>query len=384
MGKLNSFYIDFANNQTVFWSGQVVSGVLVINLNDGMDFEKIKLKLKGEAEVHWTEQRQESDGDGGTRTVTEHYRNDEKYFKAKFPICGEDSMDSRRHLPAGEHRFPFSYQLPPNIPSSFEGDHGRVRYFVKAVIKKPWKFDHKTKRLFTVLDTYDLNYEPAARVAGHAQDSKTLCCLCCKSGPIEADFHVEKCGFVPGEYLNFDANVENNSDKDLPGTQISIQQNVRFIAHTKSRTVNHDFCEVDWKDEIDDGEDFKKTSYIQVPALPPSNLRFCNIIDIDYVVQFKVRVPMGSFDMRLQIPIIVGTIPLMVMAPPPPLPEGFEPGAVPPELPADPSAPAPPPPSYEASATGAYDVRGERDNEFLMGDAQFAPQYQYYDWSQQL
>jgi len=75
----------------------------------------------------------------------------------------------------------------------------------------------------------------------------------------------------------------------------------------------------------------------------------------------------------------------MVMAPPPmpSAPEGYEnPGAVPPELPADPSAPAPPPPSYEASATGAYDVRGERDNEYLMGEAQFAPQYQYYDWSQ--
>ena len=45
--------------------------------------------MKGEAEVHWTEQRSESDGQGGTRTVTEHYRNHEKYFKGKFHICGE-------------------------------------------------------------------------------------------------------------------------------------------------------------------------------------------------------------------------------------------------------------------------------------------------------
>ena len=48
---------------------------------------------------------------------------------------------------------------------------------------------------------------------------------------------------------------------------------------------------------------------------------------------------MGSFDMRLQIPIIIGTIPLMMMAPPPPMPSapGFEgpgmEGAVPPPLP---------------------------------------------------
>ena len=39
MGKLNHFYVEFANNQTVYWAGQMVQGTLVISLNDGMDFE---------------------------------------------------------------------------------------------------------------------------------------------------------------------------------------------------------------------------------------------------------------------------------------------------------------------------------------------------------
>ena len=52
-------------------------------------YTEIKLKIKGEAEVHWTEQHSRSDGNGGTQTYTEHYRNEEKYFKGKVPICGE-------------------------------------------------------------------------------------------------------------------------------------------------------------------------------------------------------------------------------------------------------------------------------------------------------
>ena len=39
----------------------------------------------------------------------------------------------------------------------FSGKFGHVRYYVKASIVKPWKFDHNTKVVFTVLDELDLN-----------------------------------------------------------------------------------------------------------------------------------------------------------------------------------------------------------------------------------
>ena len=47
----------------------------------------------------------------------------------------------------------------------FVATRGHVRYFIKATIDKPWKFDHNTKVAFTVLDTLDLNQEPNARVS---------------------------------------------------------------------------------------------------------------------------------------------------------------------------------------------------------------------------
>jgi hypothetical protein len=68
-------------------------------------------------------------------------------------------------LRAGEHSFPFSMMLANNLPSSFEGQYGYVRYTVKATLDRPWKFDHEVKEAFTVLLLSDLNLDPLNRVS---------------------------------------------------------------------------------------------------------------------------------------------------------------------------------------------------------------------------
>lgn len=43
------------------------------------------------------------------------------------------------------------------ISTSFEGKHGSIRYWLKAEMDKPWSFNHKTKRAFTVISPIDIN-----------------------------------------------------------------------------------------------------------------------------------------------------------------------------------------------------------------------------------
>ena len=81
------------------------------------------------------------------------------FFNVLGVGMGEDNC-----LPPGQHVYPFTFQLPPNLPSSFEGGEGFVRYSIKGTIDKPWKFDHDTKRLFTVTSPLDLNEYPTAAV----------------------------------------------------------------------------------------------------------------------------------------------------------------------------------------------------------------------------
>ena len=43
------------------------------------------------------------------------------------------------------------------IATSFEGKHGSIRYWLKAEMDKPWSFNHKTKKAFTVISPIDIN-----------------------------------------------------------------------------------------------------------------------------------------------------------------------------------------------------------------------------------
>ena len=61
-------------------------------------------------------------------------------------------------LAAGEYNFPFSFQIPKqNLPTSFEGANGHVRYWLKAVVDRPPKFDSTTQVAFTMIEYVDIN-----------------------------------------------------------------------------------------------------------------------------------------------------------------------------------------------------------------------------------
>jgi len=62
-------------------------------------------------------------------------------------------------MEAGTHKYPFSFTLPPTVPSSYEGHHGYVRYITTATMDCPQEFDPVTLSAFTVLSVLDLNLE---------------------------------------------------------------------------------------------------------------------------------------------------------------------------------------------------------------------------------
>ena len=69
------------------------------------------------------------------------------------------------YVPAGSHEFPFEFTLPTSLPASFDGQWGQVRYVVKAILSRPWKYDIEREKNFEVKGYSDLNEEPELAVS---------------------------------------------------------------------------------------------------------------------------------------------------------------------------------------------------------------------------
>ena len=69
------------------------------------------------------------------------------------------------YLKPGDYKFPFTFHLPQNCPSSFEGSYGHIRYQIKVVVDRSFKFDQEKKVAVRVYNLLDLNKDPYCRVS---------------------------------------------------------------------------------------------------------------------------------------------------------------------------------------------------------------------------
>ena len=79
--------------------------------------------------------------------------------------AGLDVEDSGICLPMGTHSFPFEYALGRDLPPTYGGRWGQVRYAAKAILHRPWKFDIVREKEIVVQSLVDLNNEPELAVS---------------------------------------------------------------------------------------------------------------------------------------------------------------------------------------------------------------------------
>ncbi|XP_014661544.1 PREDICTED: arrestin domain-containing protein 3-like [Priapulus caudatus] len=400
MGKVKSFEITFNDTNKVYYPGQQVTGKVMVELESDMKLRAIRVYMRGLAKVHWTESRSTTSRLG--TIYTEHYNAEIEYFFKRQELFGSlaETGEVRAHawLPQGHHEFDFAFQLPTDgISTSFEGKYGSVRYWLKAEIDKPWSFNHSTKRAFTVISPIDINLvEYLSPVESGAE--KMLCCWCLTSGPVSINARTDRRGYCPGESIAITADFENYSSRPVI-PHATLYQTQTFLAGGKSRSRRYKFTILTGL-QIQPG---RKATWdaqlLKIPAVSPSIVNCC-LIKIEYTVRVTLQIP-GSYNLSLDLPIVVGTVPLRGRLPHyraidvqamsdarvtyvPPAPAYREQATPPP-----PFDSYGPPPTYMESVEGAVDIRDEDDGdeqEGVMGDFTFTPMYTYvtdYQYHQQ-
>lgn len=55
------------------------------------------------------------------------------------------------------HRFPFQFKLPAQLPASFEGEFGSIRYTIRVIIEIPFQLNRELVESITILRIIDSN-----------------------------------------------------------------------------------------------------------------------------------------------------------------------------------------------------------------------------------
>ena len=173
MGKVKKFVIEFDRKDRCYRPGEEVTGQVLINLKEEKKVKKLKMKLKGRSEVRYTEW---TNNDGEMKLVKR--KSKQKYFEQEKTLLEDDL------LPVGESIFPFALRLPEEISTSYEGVNEEnlqmnIRYYAKCKLDSK-KGDHETLSMITVVNKVLIDDIPEVWEQKEAEDSKFICCLCCK------------------------------------------------------------------------------------------------------------------------------------------------------------------------------------------------------------
>ncbi|KAE8736843.1 hypothetical protein FOCC_FOCC017701 [Frankliniella occidentalis] len=387
--------ISYDRPEATYYPGETVTGRVDLHVDKPQRVRAVSIVFKGEANVRWSERH--STGTGKNRTTSRRtYSAHDTYFSNKIYFVGGDSGEIT--LSPGDYVYAFQCLLPHSLPNSFEGEHGHIRYTARAIMHRPWKFDHAARAAFTLVAPLDLNMIPQAKVPIDMESSKHFCCLWCKSGPLTMIVRVPNGGYVPGQTIPVEIQVDNASTTEVQNIRGTLSQNLKWHATSKTKTTRRRMVDLVFDSPVKghDSKIFLQT--ILVPPVPPSYLQNCRIIDLEYYLTVTARFGSAHLDLEIRAPIVIGTFPLVGPSYPVPGPgpsaAGPSKSADPSDPPAYPGGPMPsappgipspdlPPPSYEECVFQGNNIMDadDGDNQYTMGAQNFTPRYPVWNLS---
>ncbi|XP_076302590.1 arrestin domain-containing protein 2-like isoform X2 [Lasioglossum baleicum] len=404
MTSLRTFSIQFDRPVAAYQPGETVTGKIIVDAARNKSVRGLYFIVKGVANVYWTESSSTTDFDGKSTTTTDTYSANEHYFTLSADALGTRESHSTAEITEGYHEFLFKFDIPCNIPSSFEHTYGHVRYTIKAVINRPWKFDHECKAAFTVNSILDLNAHRGNCIGISDEARKSFSCCCCSLGSTSLTIQVPSSGYVPGQIINTLVGFENaNSEVRIHKISTTLQRVLRFHATSKTRTDNFEITSSSYSGPFN--TQGQANLEIRVPPIPPSNLLFCKIIDLDYNLKVVIRFVGPHLNVTKSYPLLIGSVPLYITPSGPSIPQSTtkEPvQSMPMPQPSTSNAQAPPigfvvpdqadistnwgipPPSYEECVSGAHHIKDYDESDYVKGaNTPFSPMYPVFNYPAQ-
>ncbi|CAO1405630.1 unnamed protein product [Diamesa tonsa] len=301
--------ISFDNNENgIFYAGQTLSGSIELNTDKVRKTKGVCLKIEGYANCNWTE----TEHHHKKKSKNVLYSGRDDYLNTISYLVGSNEGNQIEILP-GVHTYNFSCMLPQMLPTSFEAKFGHIRYLVKLVMDRPMKFDLTYTVAFTVLKQLDLNYEnPALRIPTKMETIKSFYWGFCKTKPMYICVSIPFSGYVAGQSVNIEIEINNQSRVDIEELKVSLKKIIHYNSQTPRMRTKE---EILTESEIRCGGHaaHKKGRFDQqlvIPAVPPTNISYCRVLTVSYEIHVLAKVPGIYRNPVVKLPITIGTVPL--------------------------------------------------------------------------
>ncbi|CAH0718096.1 unnamed protein product, partial [Brenthis ino] len=293
-----------------YYSGTTVSGRLVFQQEKEKSFRGIYVKFKGYCKVHWTSQESYTDSDGKSQTRTINHDSYEEYVNVRRYLVG--GLSGSCKLDRGTYEYPFGFDIPQNCPSSFEGTYGHIRYHIKVIVDRAFKFDQEKKVAVRVFSVVDLNRDPYSREPIQMVFNEIYNCCCMGSGTTNTVVNVPVSGFCSGQVMPIEVHCDNKGTVVIDEIKMTLIKKIRFIASVNP-AEKYEKCNVARisKGPIPTNTQRNYTVEMEIPALDVYNLNNCRYIEI-YNKLKVVVCPSGCHsNSDNSQKIIIGNVPLV-------------------------------------------------------------------------
>ncbi|XP_066567952.1 arrestin domain-containing protein 3 [Amia ocellicauda] len=292
-----SISYDALNESNTFSRGDVISGRVTFDVSKEIKVEYLTVSAKGKASVHWTETEDEE---------TKSYNADEMYFNLENKLIQQNSEQNT--LRAGTHMFSFSFQIPMILlPSSFVGMYGKVVYLLEAKLRRPWHLPNTSIKEFTVINPVNIQ-SPELLAPQMASKNKTVCCLCCASGPISLSARIERRAFTLGESIRIFAEIENGSTRTIR-PKAHIQQKQTFYARGEYKLYNKTIASLEGEPFFSGKTGTWSGELPRIPFNTSFSIQNCHILKVEYLVVVYVEIP-RAVNLSVEFPVMISSFPM--------------------------------------------------------------------------
>ncbi|KAF2900131.1 hypothetical protein ILUMI_06049 [Ignelater luminosus] len=298
----NSIKVVLDNFNQIIYAGQTLNGKVECTFSTAQRLTVIRLQIIGYAKTEWTMK---------FGMIKKIYSSIESQLKYRCNLIEGEESGRIMHIPVGTYTYPFSYELPSTLPSSYEGKYGRIYYRIKVTLQ-PSENENYLEVPFYVVSHLNLNHFPKLKkpYVYKAKGDIKFCGY--NRGPMALFISLPMTGYAVGQNIYVDAGIQNLSTINVERVEFKLIRIIKYTGDKPSMGKRHSQDVIASYTEGTIAAHAEKlwTAVLDFPSDCVLNFRSSRLMHVTYQLKVQVVLPFPHSNLNINCPIMLGTVPL--------------------------------------------------------------------------